>query len=215
MNGLMNWGATPAERAAELPGDALVVPPVVRSTMAVGIDAPPSEVWPWLVQMGQDRAGMYSYQGLENVLGLRIRNADRIHPEWQELAVGDVVRLVRKGWFGMPAGLALPVASVTPGRYIVLRLDPASTPWDSVWSFHLVADGSQRTRLLSRTIGARPSGGAVVAGALMDPVTAVMTHKMLVGIKNRVERPGRAVDRESGTRRSALGSGVGRWRTAR
>lgn len=185
---IFNWGATPAERVAELPGDALVSGPTTRSTMAVSIDARPPSVWAWLVQIGQDRGGMYSYQGLENLLGLRIRNADRIHPEWQDLVVGDQVRLVRKGWAGLRSGLALPVVAVEAGRFIVLRMDPGTTPWDAVWSFHIVPGGGSCTRLLSRSIAARPSPLAAIGSAPMNLVTAVMTRKMLLGIKIRADR---------------------------
>ena len=68
------------------------------------IDAPASAVWPWLVQMGQDRGGLYSYQTLENFVGLDYHNADRIHSEWQHLAPGDGMRLAPNGWFGLCDG---------------------------------------------------------------------------------------------------------------
>ena len=73
-----NWGATEEEVTAALPGDELTPPPVDQCTRAITIAAPPEEVWPWLVQMGADRGGFYSYAWMENLFGLRIRNADRI-----------------------------------------------------------------------------------------------------------------------------------------
>ena len=90
-----------------LPGDELVGRPAVQTTEGVWVDAPASAVWPWLVQMGQDRGGLYSYQTLENLAGLHYRNADRIHPEWQHLAPGDAIRLVPKGWMGLREGIAI------------------------------------------------------------------------------------------------------------
>lgn len=76
------WGATDAEVRASLPGDELVPSPRAQSTWAVTIEAPPDAVWPWLVQMGQDRAGFYTYEWFENVvLRLDIHNAARIVPE--------------------------------------------------------------------------------------------------------------------------------------
>ena len=64
--------------------------PRAQSTWAVTIEAPPDAVWPWLVQMGQDRAGFYTYEWFENVvLRLDIHNAARIVPEWQDIRVGD------------------------------------------------------------------------------------------------------------------------------
>lgn len=79
----IRWGATDEERQAVLPGDELLANPSVSTTRALTIDAPPDAVWPWLVQMGQDRAGLYSYDWLENLFGLEFRNADTVVPEWQ------------------------------------------------------------------------------------------------------------------------------------
>src|SRR5207344_965174 len=78
-----NWGTTKEECRMRLPGDELVGSPAVQSTEGVWIDAPPDAIWPWLVQMGQDRGGLYTYEALENLIALRYRNADQIHPEWQ------------------------------------------------------------------------------------------------------------------------------------
>ena len=96
-----NWGTSKDECETPLPGDELVGAPAVQTTEGIWIDAPASAVWPWLVQMGQDRGGLYSYESLENLIGLKFRNAERIHPEWQQLAVGDVIRLVPRGWMGL------------------------------------------------------------------------------------------------------------------
>ena len=94
-------GCTPGVRAptksnAVLPGDELVQPGVPRTTRAVTIDAPVDAVWPWLAQIGEDRGGFYSYSLLERAVGARIHNADAIHPEWQELRVGDTIWLARR-----------------------------------------------------------------------------------------------------------------------
>ena len=95
-----------------LPGDELVDGRIIQTTEGVWIDAEASAVWPWLVQMGQDRGGLYSYEALENFFGLQYHNADRIHPEWQRLAPGDRVRLAPRGWMGMREGIALTVVDV-------------------------------------------------------------------------------------------------------
>src|SRR5215211_9028227 len=92
----LHWGATPDEVERELPGDELLADPDVVSTRAVAIDAPPSAVWPWLVQMGPGRGGAYTYDWIENLLGLGMRSADQVHPEWQRLEVGDTPS-VREG----------------------------------------------------------------------------------------------------------------------
>ena len=90
---LRRWGATDDEVTDPQPGDALVPHPAIESTWAVTVNAPASAVWPWLAQMGQDRGGFYSYDWLENLAGCRLRNADRIHPEWQQRTVGEIVPL--------------------------------------------------------------------------------------------------------------------------
>jgi hypothetical protein len=82
------WGATDAEVAAAMPGDELVPDPQLGYTRAITIDAPPEDVWPWLVQMGQGRGGLYSYDGLENLVGCDIHSADRVIADFQQLAAG-------------------------------------------------------------------------------------------------------------------------------
>jgi len=183
-----NWGASQREQGTRLPGDDLVPGPAVETTRAVTIGAPAAEAWRWLVQIGQDRGGLYSYDWLENLFGLHIHSATEIRADWQRLAAGDQVRLVPRGWLGLRDGLALPVARVDPGRAIVLREQPPQQPWDAVWSFHVVPLGAGRCRLISRSRSARPHGAGRLATPLMEPVTLMMTRKMLLGIKQRAER---------------------------
>jgi hypothetical protein len=183
-----DWGASGREVNAVYPGDDLVAEPADNVTRAVSVHAPAGEVWKWLVQIGQDRGGMYSYDRLENLIGLRIRSADRIEERWQHLAVGDVVRLIPKGWLGLREGYALPVAQLVPGRSIVLREDPADGPWDAVWSFHVVPTTADRCRLVTRSRAGRGGLAGRLAAILMDPVTLLMTRRMLLGIKQRAER---------------------------
>ena len=182
-----DWGATKGECAATLPGDELVADPADVTTRAVTVDAPADEVWRWLVQIGQDRGGLYSYDWLENLAGLGIHNTDEIRDEWQHLAVGDLVRLVPPGWLGLPDGVALPVAQLDPGRSIVLRQQPPEMPWDAVWSFHVLPHGPRRCRLVSRARSARQGRIAWLAAQVMDPITLLMTRRMLLGIKARAE----------------------------
>jgi hypothetical protein len=193
-----DWGATKGECEAVLPGDELIPEPADVMTRAVTVDASAGEVWRWLVQMGQDRGGLHSYDWLENVAQLRIRSADRIRPEWQRLRVGDAVRLVRPGWLGLREGMALPVVRVDPGRAIVLRQQPPASPWDGVWSFHVVPHGPRRSRLLSRSRTARGGIFLWLAGQAMDPLALVMTRRMLLGIKSRAEHGARGVDDRTG-----------------
>ena len=154
---------------------------------------PPNAIWPWLVQMGQDRGGLYNFERLENLIGLHYHNADRIHPEWQQLTPGDVIRLAPKGWMGLRDGIALPVAQVINEEAIVLRAAPPDLPWDGVWSFHIVARWEDRCRLLIRTRVRLRHPGEVLAAELAGPVTSLMTRGMLLGIKRRAERLPRTV----------------------
>lgn len=84
----LRWGATDEELGKPLPGDELVPHPGIESTRAITVNAPVEQVWSWLAQIGQDRGGFYSYEWLENLAGCRMRNADRVHPEWQHREVG-------------------------------------------------------------------------------------------------------------------------------
>lgn len=187
-----NWGTTKEECDTALPGDELVSQPVVQTTEGIWIDAPASAVWPWLVQMGQDRGGMYTYEKLENLVGLQHRNADRIHPEWQQLSVGDVIRLVPRGWMGLRNGIALPVVALVEGESIVVRLQPPDVPVDGVWSFHVVAHWEDRCRLLVRTRARMRVPGEALGAEAAGPVMSLLTRGMLLGIKRRAEESGSA-----------------------
>ncbi|CAN5657228.1 hypothetical protein BH09ACT8_BH09ACT8_14390 [soil metagenome] len=181
-----NWGTTKQECQMPLPGDELMRAPVLQTTEGVRIDRPAGEVWPWLLQMGQDRGGLYGYQILENSIGLHHRNAGRIHPEWQHLSPGDVIRLAPTGWLGLRDGIALGVAHVVDEQSIVLDVTPPSLPWEAVWSFHLIPHGDDRCRLLIRSRVALRHPGEVLLAEMAGPATALMTRGMLLGIRRRV-----------------------------
>jgi hypothetical protein len=175
---VLNWGATAEEVARSLPGDGLLEPADIVATRAIGIDAPPSAIWPWLVQMGPGRAGAYTYGWIENLVGLNMHSADRIVPEWQELAVGDVLRS-REDRPGMR------VEILEPERVLSNR----SEAGDWVWTFALVPENGS-TRLISRNrIAMKGAAAGQRLGMLvMEPGSLVMERKMLLGIKQRAER---------------------------
>ena len=175
---VLTWGATEEEAGRSLPGDELLEDPAVVSTRAITIDAPPSAVWPWLVQMGSGRAGAYTYDWIENLFGLGMHSAERIHPEWQNLAVGDVVP-------GRESLQGMRVEVLDPERALVTRSEDGT--W--VWAF-VLEDLGGRTRLLSRNRIAMPdpSLGDRIGMAVMEPGSLVMERKMLHGIKERAER---------------------------
>ncbi|MCZ7590224.1 MAG: hypothetical protein M5U27_15470 [Gaiella sp.] len=175
---VLTWGATAEEAGRPLPGDDLLPEAEVVSTRAVTVDAPRSAVWPWLVQMGSGRGGAYTYDWIENLFGLGMHSADTIHPEWQHLAVGDVI----------PGRASLPgmrVEILDPGHALVTCSEDGA--W--VWAF-VLDDLGGRTRLLSRNRIAMPdpSLGDRIGMAVMEPGSLVMERKMLHGIKERAER---------------------------
>jgi len=175
---MLNWGATAEEAARGLPGDKLLAEADIIATRAITIDAPPSAIWPWLVQMGPGRAGAYTYDWIENLLGLNMHSADRIHPEWQGLEVGEVLRSGER-----EPGMR--VAILEPERALVNR----SEAGDWVWAFVLVPENGS-TRLISRNrISMKGTAAAQRLGMLvMEPGSLVMERKMLRGIKERAER---------------------------
>lgn len=179
---IYTWGARDDEVAATVPGDEFVRADTPRTTRAITIDAPVESVWPWLVQIGEDRGGFYSYSLLERAVGARIHNASSIHPEWQDLRVGDTVWLARR--YGEHARQV--VAAVKPNSYLVLvspddferirRGENAS----GAWGFYLLEENGW-TRLL-----VRGSGGAV-GHVGFDVAHFVMEQKMMRGIRDRVQ----------------------------
>lgn len=189
---MSTWGASEDEIAASYPGDELIDSPADQTTMAVTVGAPAEVIWSWLVQLGQDRGGMYSYDGLEQAIGLEIHSAETINPAWQHLEPDDLVRLVPPGWGPLPNGYAMRVSFVDPPHALVLRQGPPQDPWDGVWTFVIVPVGPGLCRLVSRTRTHRMRGPAQAAlrvvTSLGAPITWVMTRKMLLTLKERAER---------------------------
>ena len=158
---LLRWGATDEEVRRPFPGGDLIPGGERSATMAVTIEAPTSRVWPWLVQMGADRAGWYSWDHLDN---LGHPSAERIHPEWQELSVGDHLAATPDGsvWWE--------VAALEPERFLALRISidlrwrPLETVGprpgfysDSLWCFLLEELPGGRTRLVSERLRVHPA----------------------------------------------------------
>ena len=182
------WGATRDEIERTLPGDALVPRADWQTAMAVTIDAPPEQIWPWLVQMGVDRAGLYSLLWVENgVFHLGVKNADRIHPEWQDLKVGDIVAFMPEGY---PGGRRGPlVTEIDPSRALVLCLGDDLAHCPGSWQFILEGQWNGSTRLLLRSrTSADRSFWSRLPDLILEPGYAVMNVAMLLGIKARVER---------------------------
>lgn len=179
----LRWGATAAEADGGLPGDDFLSGADLQSTRAITIKAPANDVWPWLAQMGQGRAGLYSYDFLENLAGLDIHSADRIHPEWLDIKVGDRFHLA-------PAASAdLEVGLVDPDHALVLRVPPGSPPgpFDFSWAFVLQPQPDGTTRLLVRERYAYRQWWARCLVEAVEIVSFIMSRRMLQGIRSRAE----------------------------
>src|SRR5215211_9144648 len=153
----MNWGATDEEVRKRLPGDELVPQPALESTRAITVRAPAKVIWRWLVQLGQDRGGFYSYDRLENLAGADIHNVDWIVPQMQHLKVGDFVPMAPGEW-GVPMG-GFTVVAIEPERAVVWRqgwphdvekLSTSEAESRSIWAFVLEEVDEGTTRLLLR-----------------------------------------------------------------
>jgi hypothetical protein len=191
----LRWGATISEVGMALPGDDLIEFPKLSSTHAITIRARPAEVWPWLAQLGQGRGGFYSYDWIENAMGLDIHNTDRVLSEYQDIKVGDVIPFA-------PSGFGIPVAFVEPEQTLVLHGDTRQgtgevqiplKPGDYMaasWGFHLFerVDGATRLVVRFRADWAPSVQNALFYRALLEPGTFLMGRKMLLGIKARAER---------------------------
>lgn len=164
----LTWGATPDEVDQPMPGDGLLSGADMFSTRAITIDAPPSAVWPWLVQMGSGRVG---YR-------LETNDGGDVFPEFQSLEVGDLLPIG-------PAGPRLRVEVLEPGRALVFRSD--DDQW--VWALALYPD-TGGTRLVSRNRVTMPHASRLtrlVNLVVMEPGSLVMERKMLLGIKESAE----------------------------
>lgn len=172
---ILTWGATDAEAAAELPGDELLEDADGVATRAITVGAPASAVWPWLAQMGPaPRGGAYTYDWIENMLGLNMHSADELLPAFQHPQVGDELG------YG-PNRMRL--ERVEPERVLALR----STDGNWVWSFVLDEAGGT-TRLISRNRFRLPRLRDRIGMLPMEPGSLLMERKMLRGIKERAER---------------------------
>jgi len=176
---MSRWGTTPSDLARVMAGDGLLVNPTYSGTMAVIINAPPQHIWPWLVQMGYRRGGLYSYDWLDRLFGYLDRpSAICILPEFQHLAVGDNIPLGRgPGW---------PVAIIEPCRALVLDMRNMSG-FDWVWEFGLYPIDENRTRLVSRSRVRTQTFWARLFTYAIEPAGFVMTRRMLLGLKERAE----------------------------
>jgi hypothetical protein len=183
----LRWGATEEEARAALPGDDALSHPDLQATRAITVSASAEDVWPWIAQLGQGRGGFYSYDALENLVGCDIHSADRVVPDWQDLKVGDQIKLHPE--------VGLGVTAVEPGRALVLRggvpMGAVPPPYDTTWAFVLREQADGTTRLLVRERYAYTQRWAPLLVEPVAVVAFVMSQRMLRGIRDRAERAGR------------------------
>jgi len=182
------WGSSRGELSRAMPGDIYVHHASYSATLAITVDARPEDIWPWLVQMGYRRGGLYSYDWLDRLFGYLDRpSAEDILPEFQRLNVGDEIPMGRASGF--------PVQAITLHRSLVLAGVGDDFAW--VWQFGLYPVDDGRTRLISRNAVRVPTTiGAWLLMRAIEPAAFVMTRKMLLGIKRRAEKA-RHVQRSS------------------
>ena len=179
-----HWGATDTEVARPMAGDDLVDGSLEVTTRAVTVNAAPEYIWPWLMQMGNNRGGLYSYDWLDRKFGQLDRpSVDRVLPEFQHLKEGDVMPYARTG------GMLVKV--LEPNRAMLLVWQGPGYQVTQSWG--LYARDRQHTRLVIRVraglpAGVQPSLKDKLTLAVVDPLEFVMTRKQLLGIKERAER---------------------------
>ena len=190
---ILTWGSTAAEASSRLPGDELLEDADDVTTRSIGIDAPAAAVWPWLAQMGPTpRGGAYTYDWIENLLGLNMHSADRVLPEFQHPKIGDTI-------FSGPKRMRL--ERVESEHALVWRSEDGNWVWTFVLEPH-----QGGTRLISRNRFRLPTLAVCVGMMPMEAGSLVMERKMLRGIKQRAERLASASPQHSDLKVTDLGS---------
>ena len=174
----LRWGATDSEVGRSMPGDADVPWPTFNATRGVTVAATPEQIWPWLVQIGVGRAGWYSYDWLDN---LGRHSAERIMPEFQHLAVGDIIPMSPDGQHGN-------VVKAFDSNRWMLWADPAG---QATWYWGLYPVDEQQTRLITRVrMRYRWTSLLALFNPLVEFTDIAMMRKCMLGIKRRAEAAG-------------------------
>lgn len=184
-NFLLHWGSVKEEVNKYYAGDSILLKPDYESTLAVTINKSPSAVWPWVAQMGLNKAGFYSYTWLENIFGCKLYNADRIHAEWQNPKAGDYEPVCvsaeknnMKGWT---------IIAVIPNKALVYK---SST--DSSWmmGFYIDSVNEHTSRLITRMRYITPKHFwmYITDKVWMEWAHCIMQKGSINGIKKRAEK---------------------------
>lgn len=177
------WGATSAEITRPLPGDDLVPGARLTTTRAITIHAPAMAIWPWLVQMGQGRGGLYTFQRLENLARCQMANVNDVRPELQALAPGDKIRLGPEGY------PYYTVHDIHPEQTLILVSAPdGGSGTLGTWVFHLEPiQNATRLIVRSRLVYPPTATNRLIWRGITDPIFFVMERRMMIGIRDRAE----------------------------
>jgi proline iminopeptidase len=188
------WGARDDEANCTLPGDDFVPRPKSELTMAITVRAPTQAIWPWLVQIGCQRGGWYSYDLLDNG---GVPSAERILPEYQDLKLGDIVKAMPKGDFGFPVAMILPEKALVLAGTLDTRTGQPADPNDpglqayfsGDQTFYIEEQGEETSRLIFRMrIDWNPNfANGLIYGYIVEPISFVMGRKTLLNVKRRAE----------------------------
>ncbi|MGB5319416.1 hypothetical protein [Eudoraea sp.] len=189
------WGMSRKEASSLFPGDYIVPQPKSEFIHALEINAPASFVWPWIAQIGQGKGGFYSYEALENMVGLKIYNADKILAEFQQPQIGDLISFGPKD--------AYPIVICEPGKYMAIEnwydlnknsvynqaLESPINYLHLSWLWMVGSIDENRSRFISRNrVDFSPSfKNNLMFGPLGEPIVFAMDRKMCYGIKRRAE----------------------------
>ena len=192
---LLTWGAEPRDLDREWPGDALTPVPHSVATRAIEIDAPPAAVWPWILQVGQDRGGFYSYTWIENLFGAQIANSEALLPDYEKRKVGDTVWLAARKAYGGRARMLVAQLQAPRAMVLVYPNDAEAFIGEGrarygTWAFILDPIGENRTRLVMRTRAGEWDSAArrLLDFAFWEPAHFVMETRMMRTIKELAER---------------------------
>ena len=166
-----------------LPADEMVAGEAAQATRAITIHTPAAQIWPWLLQMGQGRGGLYSYDWLENLVGCDIHTLDTIVPALQDLKVGDPVRI------GPQKGLPdYQVVLLEPEKALVLRsVDSNTGTMGETWGSTCWSKAPAGPAWLSAT-APLPADSTSRIVTTLEPISFAMEQRMPSGIREHAEK---------------------------
>ncbi len=180
-----HWGATAEEQARPMAGDDVLPPPNLEvTTRAVTVNAPPEDIWPWLVQMGYRRGGLYSYDRLDIRFGALDRpSVNQVLPQYQNLKEGDLLPYAK--------GTEMLVRRLVPNRELLLTYATPTLAVSQSWGLYPL--DATHTRLVIRVRASAPAGAHSslkdrLGFALIEVTEFPMTRQQLLGIKDRAEK---------------------------